>query len=446
MRPPIAHDDRPGAIKPAVLFATTCWWPSLARLIHQFQSAGFRVGVVCPPGHSALAVPGIAGFTYRPFRPRLALSDAIAAFQPSILVPGDDRAVAHLHGLHRTGSVAERTLIERSLGDPAGYAVTASRAALLAAARAAGMEVPAGATIASSSGVSAWTGTHPAPFVLKIDGAWSGTGVRIAHDAAQAQRAFRRLQAGPKLSAALKQFLINRDPYWLSDWLARTPPRVTAQAHLRGRSGNLAMFCRDGAMLACITAENVACWGETGPSTIVRLVENPAFAEGARALAASLRLSGFIGLDFMIEEATGAAVLIEMNPRATPLCNIRGGGGHDLLAAACLAWSGREVAPAPALETDMVAHFPLALHWNPADPRLAHCYQDIPHEAPALVRAMLEPYWPDRHWQARALTWVQRLFGRNDHFTKVRLRGVTVLPSAALHADARKQTIATARV
>ena len=60
---------------------------------------------------------------------------------------------------------------------------------------------------------------------------------------------------------------------------------------------------------------------------------------------------------------------------------------------------------------------------------------------------MLEPYWPDRHWPARALAWLQRLFGRNDHLTKVRLRGVAVLPDglgAGLHADHESQAVAAA--
>ena len=82
MQPPSDPDDRPHADQTAVLFVTTCWWPSLARLIHLFRVAGFRVGVVCPPGHSALAVPGIAAFTYRALPARYcAVSDAIKAFQ-----------------------------------------------------------------------------------------------------------------------------------------------------------------------------------------------------------------------------------------------------------------------------------------------------------------------------------------------------------------------------
>jgi hypothetical protein len=437
--PPPAFDQPQG-----VLFVTTCWWPSLARLIHQCSVAGLRVGIVCPPGHAALAVPGIEAFAYRPFRPLRGLAASIAAFNPSHLVPGDDRAVWHLHRLHRSGTAAQRQLVERSLGDQAGFAATASRAALLHAAQTAGMRVPEGGTITSASDLAAWTTARPAPFVLKIDGAWSGTGVRIAHTEAQARHAFRRLAAGPGLPAAIKQLFINRDPYWLSDWHAGAPPRITAQSYLRGRSGNLAMFCQDGAVLACITAETIACWGDTGPSTIIRLIELASFTEAARALAASLRLNGFVGLDFMIEDTTGEPILIEMNPRVTPLCNIRGSAGHDLIAAACLAWSGRALPAAPALATDLIAHFPLAWHWNAADPRLPQCHQDIPHDAPALVRAMLEPYWPDRHWQARALTWLQRRSGRHDHLTKVRLRGVPILPGAGLHADARKKGVAAA--
>jgi hypothetical protein len=272
--------------------------------------------------------------------------------------------------------------------------------------------------------------TVSAPWVLKSDGAWSGNGVRIAHTERQARAAFAELARGVGVAASLKRLFINRDLFWLGDWLTRTRPQVSAQGWITGGTGNLAMFCQDGEVLASITAESVVCWGDTGPSTIIRIVEHDAFTQGARALAASLGLSGFIGLDFMTDAETGEPILIEMNPRVTPLCNIRF-LARDLLTAAALSWGGPAMPAPPSSSGALIAHFPLAWHWNHADERLKHCQQDIPWETPALLDAMLQASWPDRQWQARVLAAFQRWLGTDDHLAHVHLAGMVDLPAPA---------------
>jgi hypothetical protein len=54
-----------------------------------------------------------------------------------------------------------------------------------------------------------------------------------------------------------------------------------------------------------------------------------------------------MGFDFMIEAATGAAYLIEMNPRNTPICAVRLGPGRDLAEAPVARISGRPVRERP---------------------------------------------------------------------------------------------------
>jgi hypothetical protein len=50
---------------------------------------------------------------------------------------------------------------------------------------------------------------------------------------------------------------------------------------------------------------------------------------------------------------------------------------------------------------DLVAHFPLAWHWQADDPRLIGCFQDVPWDEPAFLSEMLRPSWPDRPLLAR---------------------------------------------
>jgi len=136
----------------SVLLVATCWWPSLARLAHLLVLAGCRVSVLAPPGHPARMVPGVRVFEQKAFRPLQALSAAIAAAQPGLVVPADDRATAGLHQLHRSGSDTERGVVRRSLGSPEGYAITTSRIRLLALARRLGLAVPDGGRIETDRG------------------------------------------------------------------------------------------------------------------------------------------------------------------------------------------------------------------------------------------------------------------------------------------------------
>ena len=258
---------------PSLLFVTTNWWPSLARLVHLFQQSGCRVSVLCPPQHPARAVPQVTIFPGEPFHPMRALSKAIAASEATILIPGDDRAVAYLHQLHEIGTAVQRALVERSLGDPGFYRVIRSRFELLERARSVGMDVPTGARINSLADLRCWSRANRAPWMVKLDGASHGVGVRIVHSLSEAERAYRQLSSRRQLPKAVKHFAVNRDPFLLADIRLRSRtqvPQVSVQSYVRGYPGNLAMFCQRGEVLAATVVDAVACWGETGPTTIVR--------------------------------------------------------------------------------------------------------------------------------------------------------------------------------
>jgi len=359
-------------------------------------------------------VPKITVFEQQAFRPAQALSAAIASCQPAFIAPGDDRAVANLHHLHRNGSEAERRLIERSLGSPAGFATAMSRLRLLAVARRLGIAVPDDQPVATAGDLQKWIERTPGPWVLKADGSWAGTGVRIASTPQAAHAAFRALSRHMNGRTALTRMLINRDRFSASDWLRRDRQQIIVQRHVGGWPGNLAMLCRDGEVLAVSVAEAVAWCGATGPSTIVRLVERPDFVDGARRLARELMLNGFHGLDFMVDQSTGQALLIELNPRLTPLAGIRAEMSQDLVGTAATLLSGVACRPPSTLPSgEFIAHFPGAWQWHRDDPRLAACFHDAPWEEPALMAEMLRPSWPERPLLARLEASLRRLVRRS---------------------------------
>ena len=112
-------------------------------------------------------------------------------------------------------------------------------------------------------------------------------------------------------------------------------------------------------------------------------------------------MSGFFGLDFMIEDGSGALYLVEMNPRCTPLCNLQLGEGRDLIGALSAQLSGKPLqASPPVTENDVIAYFPQSWHWDRKSKLLESSFHDVPWEEPDLVRscyACLGPtgaFWP----------------------------------------------------
>jgi hypothetical protein len=120
-------------------------------------------------------------------------------------------------------------------------------------------------------------------------------------------------------------------------------------------------------------------------------------------------LSGFCGFDFIIEDSTRAAYLIEMNARATPLCHLAVGSGECLATAMSARLLG--LSPprtVPATGNDIVAYFPQAWLQEPDSELLYHAYHDVPWDEPGLVRELVRPPWPERGRLARLFQRVKK--------------------------------------
>jgi hypothetical protein len=124
-------------------------------------------------------------------------------------------------------------------------------------------------------------------------------------------------------------------------------------------------------------------------------------SSAAALLAGRLKMCGFFGLDFILEQGTGAAYLIEMNPRCTQLGHLQLREG-DLAGALCAALLARERprARTPILE-DKIAFFPQALLWGARPAWLGRIHHDVPWEQRQLVKALIQEPWPERQWRAR---------------------------------------------
>lgn len=380
---------------PKVLIVTTTRWFPTARLVVALAKAGFTVDAVCPSGHP-LDKTGVVRkvFRYRGLDAPASIADAIRAAKPAFVVPGDDLATEHLHILYeeekcKGAAGAEMCrLIERSLGAPEGFSIVNARTKLIEMAESEGVRVPKTAVIRDQDDLRNWIAQAGVPIVLKADGSSGGCGVRVVRSLEEAQRALRTLQSPPLMARALKRALLDGDPTLVWPSLRRRRSVVNAQIFVAGREATSAIACWKGELLACLHFEVINKVGSAGHASVVRLIENSEMSNAAERIARRLKLSGVHGFDFMLEERTGNAYLIEINPRATQVGHLTLGLGRDIPAALHSAVSGQAVRPATKVTNDdTIALFPQEWLRDPGSTFLQSAYHDVPWDKPDLIRA-----------------------------------------------------------
>jgi biotin carboxylase len=227
--------------------------------------------------------------------------------------------------------------------------------------------------------------------------------VRVVRTVDEAERAFRLLQAPPRFLRAAKHALLDDDLALISPALRREKFIVNAQAFVDGREATSAVACWNGKVLASLHFEVVRKTSSTGHATVVRSIENPEMAAAAEKIVWRLRLSGVHGFDFMLEEQTGRAYLIEINPRATQVGHLALGPGRDIPAALYAVVSGEAVQPAQKVtEKETIALFPQEWIRDSESPLLRSAYHDVPWEAPELVQDCVNNRRKQSTWYSRA--------------------------------------------
>jgi hypothetical protein len=381
-------------VKPTLLIATTSRWFPTARLAMALAHTGCVVDAVCPPRHPLSKISSVRKtYDYRGLFALTSFADAIAKTEPDLIVPGDDRATAHLHRLYhrelRRGSAGQLlcSLIERSLGSAQSFPIVYGRAAFMELAGEANIRAPKTEEIPDLNALRKWVARVGLPTVLKANGTSGGDGVRVVHTLQDAERAFRALQAPPLFLRAVKRALVDQDKTLVWPSALRRRSVVNAQEFVAGREATSAVACWKGSVLASLHFEVVNKRNSAGPSSVVRLIQNAEMSAAAESMVRELNLSGLHGFDFMLETHTGDAHLIEINPRATQVGHLTLGPGHDLPAALYAALSGEPLhAAAKVTDNDTIALFPQEWMRDPASPFLQSGYHDVPWEEPELLR------------------------------------------------------------
>jgi len=380
-------------LKPTVLVVTTARWFPTARLAVALTNAGCSVQAVCPPGSPITSTTILKGkFPFRGLAPLKSITAAIAGAKPDLLVSGDDLATWHLHCLYNSSfsaGEATRELIVRSLGSPEYFPIVDDRASFMHAAHEIGVRVPRTAVISDSKDFQASQLGFPA--ILKANGTSGGDGVRVVRSEQEARAALRYLQAPPLLARAMKRAIFDQDTTLLRPSLQRRRSAVNAQSFIAGREATSATACWQGSVLAATHFEVLQKGHFAGHATVVRRIDHPEMASAVEKMARRLQLSGLHGFDFMLEDVSRDAYLIEINPRATQVGHLSFGAGRDLPGALASALLARAADAAPNVtENDVIALFPQEWLRDPASPYLRSGYHDVPWNQPGLLRSAFE--------------------------------------------------------
>ena len=331
---------------------------------------------------------------------------ALRECRPDLVIPCDDGVVSQLHVIHEL-EPSLRSLIEYSLGPRESYPVVESRYRFLSMALELGIRVPRMRTVARAEDLAAWHADIASTAVVKVDGESGGNGVRMAHSLDESLAAWRELATPRGVATAWKRLAIDRDPLALWPRAAGIayPKNQRAQEFIPRAPPPIPCWCA-GAVnwLSLVSVVVVAADGPTGAATIVRVVPGRADEERRKTSVASrLMLSGFYGLDFIMESGTGVPYLIEMNARCTQLGHIEFAGQGCLagVLAAVLRGEPRPEVRSPVLN-DTIALFPQALGaGEPCRLHLEASFHDVPAEEPGLVDELMLKSWPQRRWAAR---------------------------------------------
>ena len=425
MQPYSSHER--GSVQPRILIATTTWWAMPARLALAFSQCGAQVSGLCPRGSPISKMKCLEReFRYRAADPLCSLVAAIDATQPDLLVPCDDRVVGHLHRLYARESSSQRVnaitrLIEKSLGSPAGYSISSSRWKLLQHAKQNGILVPETALIQGRQDLQRWVDEHGFPLVLKADGTWGGSGVRIVRSWPDADRAITELMQPLSVNAMLSHLSFHDFyPLFSPDRERRT--EITVQAYVTGRCHNAMFSCWEGEVLDRLSVEVLFAQESLGASSVVRTRSAPDMERAGELIVRDLGVSGFCGLDFITQQETGAAYLIELNPRATQLGHLQLGGRDSLVKAMMRRMAGEPRKHlSPCVEQNVVFYPPAVRNAQGGVPLVREeLHHDVPLEAPELMRELQRVPWNRRHASALLYMAVRRLLRMSSRRTAAR--------------------------
>ncbi len=377
-------------ISPRVLMIATSLSENGIHTARALCAAGFEVAVHSPSFHLLTKIRGIqrAGAPTVLSSTESAIRHSMRQWRPDVVVPCDDTAVRALHRIHRTAPECSE-VIARSLGDPSYFPKVGSRVRFLAAMANSQARVPEWVVLHQHEDVAGSVQFSRFPQVLKREGSGGGAGVRIVCNEGAARTGYAELTRKPSALRRLQTHAMEMLFGVVHDARFAGPKAVIAQRYVHGQAANRSVFCWKGQVLAGINVEVVHSYTETTPATVVKRIDHVEMDIASAAAVRLMKISGFCGFDFVLEQGTRRAWLLEMNPRLTSISHLPFGEGSDLIAAMAATCSRSTPKVRPRLMQDNVALFPHEVGRDPHSLRSLSAYHDVPWDDLELVSACL---------------------------------------------------------
>ena len=384
-----------------VLLFTTVDWPSTARYAGGFAACRWTVDALAPKAAPVKLSRYVdSHYHYAALNALATLKRAIEASRPDLIVSCDDRAVAHLLGLHKREKDSWiAALIRRSLGTPENFPEMISRAGSMAATAQIGIRTPKTLPVADETELEAVLAEIGLPVVVKADGSWGGDGVVVVRTKEEAVAAFHRLRRPASRLRNLARALKRKDAHFLLEALKPSKILISVQKFVPGRSAASAFACWNGEVAATIHYDVLVSDGQIGPPNVIRRVDCAEMEEASRRIARRFGLSGIYGLDF-IRDDQGQAHLIEINPRTTQGGTLAFGDGRDMPQALAACVTCTPSARREAIPNDVVAFFPAEWQRDAQSPYLLGGYHNVPWDDPKVLKhcfdSLPQAQTPDR--------------------------------------------------
>ena len=351
--------------------------------------AGFDVALLAPRDSLATKSRYVSraeflSETATPMEWLLRLIQVIEKISPELLVPCDEMAVRLLftlaleppQGFNPALRARLVTLITNSLGDSRFYEVSIDKTMLPAAAETLGIPVPPYALAIRIDDAITHAAALGYPVVLKRRFGFAGEGVAVVSTQEELVDAAQRLLRPDQLDLG-----VHREP------------RLIVQAFITGPYRSQALVARRGEPLAGFGWErHVATRPVKGQTSVLRFVRSPETRAYSETLCRGFGIDGFFNVQFVIDERTGDAYLLEINRRIVTHTHLGERVGKDLGRALMGALEGKHAEASPSADEDVegtVVVFPREWLRDPGSRYLEEFPSDVPWDEPELFAAML---------------------------------------------------------
>ncbi len=290
-----------------------------------------------------------------------------------------------------------REILLRSLGEARTFPVRSSRPLARRMAAQLGIAAPPSAPVPYLQAAETFARDHGWPVVLTREGRTGGDRVRVCVDSTDLRAAYAALTQEDETPRNAKWAL--RYAFWslmtgfhLTGDLTRPlqdGALLAIEAMAPGRPATYTAVSYDGRWLGGIAAvaERVHPPG-SGASSAVRLLHDPAMTDAARKLVGRLGFTGFSGLDFMRDEASGQLWFLKFNARPTPLSHLGRLAGGDLCTALMAAVTNAFPVQPRAFHETTVALFPQDWARDPDATDRGMEHLDMPEDDERLLATM----------------------------------------------------------